>query len=413
MTARGASGSTTRSARTRSCSPSSRRRRSGPDVEPLAAAVARVITEATATDVCFVHVLDDTERSLTLAGATPPFDAQVGAGAAAARHGRHRVGREPPRTRGDRRRQAGRPALRRRSRRCAAQRLHLDGVGADDQRTGRPGRGPQRAHRRPPRVRRPRRPAAHRDRQPASPERCTRRGCTAGSRPASARTSGSPSRSSPRRRPSAAAGPRHPRRHLPAAGHALATTSTPSRPSSTATTPTARPQELAPARRAGPTPPSTRPARRSGRCARRCSTTSGSRARLAALARGLPDVRDCRSTSTTAACPSTSRSRSTASPRRRCRTSSSTPTRERVTLRLATGATGVRLAIADDGVGFDAADRSGRGRRLRAGVGPRARRARSAARSASTSRPGTGTTVTVTAPARPLSRSAKCRPHNT
>ena len=32
---------------------------SGPDVEPLAAAVARLIVEATATDVCFVHVLDD------------------------------------------------------------------------------------------------------------------------------------------------------------------------------------------------------------------------------------------------------------------------------------------------------------------------------------------------------------------
>ncbi|WP_433295268.1 GAF domain-containing protein [Pseudonocardia sp. CA-142604] len=51
---------------------------SGPDVEPLAAAVARLIVEATATDVCFVHVLDDAERSLTLAGATPPFDAQAG-----------------------------------------------------------------------------------------------------------------------------------------------------------------------------------------------------------------------------------------------------------------------------------------------------------------------------------------------
>jgi two-component system, NarL family, sensor kinase len=51
---------------------------SGPDVEPLAAAVARLITDATATDVCFVHVLDDTERSLTLAGATPPYDAEVG-----------------------------------------------------------------------------------------------------------------------------------------------------------------------------------------------------------------------------------------------------------------------------------------------------------------------------------------------
>jgi two-component system NarL family sensor kinase len=52
---------------------------SGPDVETRAAAVARVITEATATDVCFVHVLDDSERALTLLGATPPFDEQVGA----------------------------------------------------------------------------------------------------------------------------------------------------------------------------------------------------------------------------------------------------------------------------------------------------------------------------------------------
>ena len=51
---------------------------SGPGVEPLAAAAARMITAATASDVCFVHVLDDTDRSLTLAGATPPFDEQVG-----------------------------------------------------------------------------------------------------------------------------------------------------------------------------------------------------------------------------------------------------------------------------------------------------------------------------------------------
>lgn len=51
---------------------------SGPGVEPMAAAVARMITAATASDVCFVHVLDDTDRSLTLAGATPPFDEQVG-----------------------------------------------------------------------------------------------------------------------------------------------------------------------------------------------------------------------------------------------------------------------------------------------------------------------------------------------
>lgn len=52
----------------------------GPGVEPLAAAVARLILDATATatDVCFVHVLDDAGRSLTLAGATPPFDEQVG-----------------------------------------------------------------------------------------------------------------------------------------------------------------------------------------------------------------------------------------------------------------------------------------------------------------------------------------------
>ena len=51
---------------------------SGPGVEPLAAAAARMITAATASDVCFVHVLDDTNRSLTLTGATPPFDSEVG-----------------------------------------------------------------------------------------------------------------------------------------------------------------------------------------------------------------------------------------------------------------------------------------------------------------------------------------------
>ncbi|WP_300007510.1 GAF domain-containing sensor histidine kinase [Pseudonocardia sp.] len=50
----------------------------GPDVEPLAAAVAGLITGATTTDVCFVHVLDDADRSLSLAGATPPFDTAVG-----------------------------------------------------------------------------------------------------------------------------------------------------------------------------------------------------------------------------------------------------------------------------------------------------------------------------------------------
>lgn len=51
---------------------------SGPAVEPVAAAVARLITAATASDVCFVHVLDDSGGSLSLAGATPPFDECIG-----------------------------------------------------------------------------------------------------------------------------------------------------------------------------------------------------------------------------------------------------------------------------------------------------------------------------------------------
>ncbi|HLH84323.1 MAG TPA: GAF domain-containing sensor histidine kinase [Trebonia sp.] len=50
----------------------------GPGLGPLAASVARLIVEATATDVCFVHVLDDRGGALTLTGATPPFDRQVG-----------------------------------------------------------------------------------------------------------------------------------------------------------------------------------------------------------------------------------------------------------------------------------------------------------------------------------------------
>ena len=50
----------------------------GPELELLAAKVAPLIVAATATDECFVHVLDDTDRSLTLAGATPPFDREVG-----------------------------------------------------------------------------------------------------------------------------------------------------------------------------------------------------------------------------------------------------------------------------------------------------------------------------------------------
>ncbi|MEU6574817.1 GAF domain-containing sensor histidine kinase [Streptomyces sp. NPDC046805] len=50
----------------------------GPELGPLAANVAGLISEATATDVCFVHVLDDTGESLVLTGATPPFDREVG-----------------------------------------------------------------------------------------------------------------------------------------------------------------------------------------------------------------------------------------------------------------------------------------------------------------------------------------------
>lgn len=50
----------------------------GPGVEPLAAAASRIIVGATGTDVCLVHVLDDSDRSLTLAGATPPYDSEVG-----------------------------------------------------------------------------------------------------------------------------------------------------------------------------------------------------------------------------------------------------------------------------------------------------------------------------------------------
>jgi signal transduction histidine kinase len=43
----------------------------------MASKIAELIVAATATDVCFVHVLDDSGTSLTLAGATPPFDKQA------------------------------------------------------------------------------------------------------------------------------------------------------------------------------------------------------------------------------------------------------------------------------------------------------------------------------------------------
>ena len=53
----------------------------GLELGPLAARIAGLIVAATATDVCFVHVLDDSGMALTLTGVnpqTPPFDAAVG-----------------------------------------------------------------------------------------------------------------------------------------------------------------------------------------------------------------------------------------------------------------------------------------------------------------------------------------------
>jgi len=40
--------------------------------------VTRLVTETTDTDVCFVHLLDETGGRLRLRGATPPFDSLVG-----------------------------------------------------------------------------------------------------------------------------------------------------------------------------------------------------------------------------------------------------------------------------------------------------------------------------------------------
>ena len=40
--------------------------------------VAVVVTESTASDVCFVHVLDETRQRLVLMGATPPFSSLSG-----------------------------------------------------------------------------------------------------------------------------------------------------------------------------------------------------------------------------------------------------------------------------------------------------------------------------------------------
>ena len=48
------------------------------DVHEVAQRVARLVTAATRSDVCFVHLLDEELQRVVLAGATPPFDEQVG-----------------------------------------------------------------------------------------------------------------------------------------------------------------------------------------------------------------------------------------------------------------------------------------------------------------------------------------------
>ncbi|MGI8808361.1 MAG: GAF domain-containing sensor histidine kinase [Acidimicrobiales bacterium] len=49
------------------------------DVQDISQRVAALVTEATRSDVCFVHLVDDELQRVVLAGATPPFDEQVGA----------------------------------------------------------------------------------------------------------------------------------------------------------------------------------------------------------------------------------------------------------------------------------------------------------------------------------------------
>jgi two-component system NarL family sensor kinase len=50
----------------------------GLDLGRMLQGVATLVTETTATDVCFVHLLDEKGRVLQLHGATPPFDGLVG-----------------------------------------------------------------------------------------------------------------------------------------------------------------------------------------------------------------------------------------------------------------------------------------------------------------------------------------------
>ena len=50
----------------------------GLDLEGTVRRLAQLMTEVTAADVCFVHVLDETGRRLVLAGGTPPVDELAG-----------------------------------------------------------------------------------------------------------------------------------------------------------------------------------------------------------------------------------------------------------------------------------------------------------------------------------------------
>ncbi|MFB9877272.1 GAF domain-containing protein [Planobispora siamensis] len=50
----------------------------GLDLGEIVQGVAALVTETTETDICFVHLLDDTGRRLVLRGATPPFDELAG-----------------------------------------------------------------------------------------------------------------------------------------------------------------------------------------------------------------------------------------------------------------------------------------------------------------------------------------------
>ncbi|HWI04287.1 MAG TPA: hypothetical protein VNT52_10785, partial [Acidimicrobiales bacterium] len=48
------------------------------DTHEVCQRVAALVTAATHSDVCFVHLVDEELRRVVLAGATPPFDDHVG-----------------------------------------------------------------------------------------------------------------------------------------------------------------------------------------------------------------------------------------------------------------------------------------------------------------------------------------------